>query len=52
MQQLLTLEFWISALESFRNTGFLAPVLLAALESVLPPWVRSLVSSSEVKSLQ
>ncbi len=37
MQQLLTLEFWISALESFRNTGFLAPVLLAALESVLPP---------------
>ncbi len=37
MQQLLTLEFWISALESFRNTGLLAPVLLAALESVLPP---------------
>ena len=37
MQKFLTLEYWVAVLEAFRSTGYVMPVLLAALESVLPP---------------
>ncbi len=36
-RQLSDISFWESLLESFRSFGPLAPIILAALESVIPP---------------
>lgn len=37
IQQLTSLDFWEKALDSFQALGPVVPVVLAALESIIPP---------------
>lgn len=37
MQQLTSLDFWEKALDSFQALGPVVPIVLAALESIIPP---------------
>ncbi len=37
IQQMTTLDFWEKALDSFQALGPIVPIVLAALESIIPP---------------